>query len=175
MEAPGTNRRLFVIVAVQRTGSTWLVGKSWSRAIERKGPCLYVCTDGSRRACGVGDCPRPVPTLGVSRETAGPRIDRIPSTRPPWRDGQYRELKKLFFSPSSKCPIALFGPLANGTILKRLHVAFGLHASVLHAASCQKLRISLWQREAARIGAPTFFCNRLLDSDVSIDDGCFNR
>ena len=25
MEAPGTNRRLFVIVAVQRTGSTWLV------------------------------------------------------------------------------------------------------------------------------------------------------
>ena len=28
-------------------------GGSWSRAVERKGPCLYVCTDGSRRACGV--------------------------------------------------------------------------------------------------------------------------
>ena len=53
------------------------------------------------------------------RETSGPRIDRIPSTRPPWRDRQYRELKKIFFSPPTKCPIGLFGPLANRTILKR--------------------------------------------------------
>ena len=36
MEAPGTNRRLFVIVAVQRTGSTWLV-----RELDRH-PCLRV-------------------------------------------------------------------------------------------------------------------------------------
>ena len=88
-------------------------GGSWSRAIERKGPCLYVCTDGSARACGVGDNPCLVPTLGDPGETSGPRIDRIPSTRPSRRDRQYRELKKLFFSPPSKCPIDLFGPVAN--------------------------------------------------------------
>ena len=56
-------------------------------------------------------------------ETSGPRIDRIPPTRPSWRDRQYRELKKLFFSPPSKCPIDLFGPVSNRTILKRLHGA----------------------------------------------------
>ena len=96
-------------------------GGSWSRAIERKGPCLYVCTDGSARACGVGDCARLIPTLGNPRETSGPRIDRIPPTRPSWWDRQYRELKKLIFLGPSKCPIDLFGPVANGTILKRLH------------------------------------------------------
>ena len=53
------------------------IGGSWSRAVERKGPCLYVCTDGSRRACAVGDCPRLVSTLGDPRETSGPRIDRF--------------------------------------------------------------------------------------------------
>ena len=36
MEAPAANRRLFVIVAVQRTGSTWLV-----RELDRH-PCLRV-------------------------------------------------------------------------------------------------------------------------------------
>jgi hypothetical protein len=59
-----------------------LDAKSWSRAIERKGPCLYVCTDGSRRACGIGACARLLPTKSDPRETSGPRIDRIPSTRP---------------------------------------------------------------------------------------------
>ena len=87
-----------------------IFGKSWSRAIERKGPCLYVCTDGSRRACGVGACARLLPTKSGPWETSGPQIDRIPSTRPSWRDRQYRKLKKLFFSPLSKCPIDLFGP-----------------------------------------------------------------
>ena len=101
------------------------IGKSWPRAIERKGPCLYVCTDGSARACGVGDNPCLVPTLGDPGETSGPRIDRIPPTRPPWWRRQYRELKKLFFSPPRKCPIDRFGPLANGTILKRLRARFG--------------------------------------------------
>ena len=57
----------------------------------------YVPTDGSARVCGVGDCTRLVPTLGDPRETSGPRIDRIPPARPPWRVGQYRELKKIFF------------------------------------------------------------------------------
>ena len=103
-----------------------IFGKSWSRAIERKGPCLYVCTDGSRRACGVGACARLVATLGAPRETSGPRIDRFPSTRPSWQDRQYRELKKLIFSRPKKCPICLFGPLANRTMLERLHVAFTL-------------------------------------------------
>ena len=46
-------------------------------------PCLYVFTDGSGRACGVGACVRLVPTLSDPRETSGPRIDRIPPTRPP--------------------------------------------------------------------------------------------
>ena len=98
-------------------------GKSWPRAIERKGPCLYVCTDGSARACGVGDCPCLIPTISDHPETLGPRIDRFPLTRPPWWRRQYRDIKKLFFSPPSKCPIDLFGPVANGRILKRLHVA----------------------------------------------------
>ena len=100
-----------------------IFGKSWSRAIERKGPCIYVCTDGSRRACGVGDCTCLLPTLGVFGETSGPRIDRIPPTRPPWRRRQYRELKKLFFSALRSRRIDLFGPVANGRILKRLYDA----------------------------------------------------
>ena len=56
-------------------------------------------------------------------ETSGPRIDRIPPTRPPWWRRQYRDIKKLIFLAPSKCPIDLFGPLANGTVLKQLHVA----------------------------------------------------
>ena len=39
---------------------------------------------------------------------AGPVISRI---------------KNYFFSPPRKCPIDLFGPVANGRILKRLHAA----------------------------------------------------
>ena len=100
-----------------------IFGKSWSRALERKGPCLYVCTDGSAHACGVGDCTRLLPTLDALRETSGPRIDRIPPTRRPWRRRQYRDIKKLIFLTPSKCPIGLFGPVANQTTLKRLHAA----------------------------------------------------
>ena len=77
----------------------------------------YVCTDGSRRACAVGDCPRLVSTLGDPRETSGPRIDRFSSTRPPWCRRQYRDIQKLIFSAPSKCPIDLFGPVANRTCL----------------------------------------------------------
>ena len=84
---------------------------------------LILCTDGSRRACGVGACARLLPTKSDPRETSGPRTDRIPSTWPSWRDRQYRELKKIFFSPPSKCPIDLFGPVSNRTILTQLHVA----------------------------------------------------
>ena len=75
------------------------------------------------RACGLGARARLVATLGGLRETSGPRIDGIPSTRPPWWRRQYRELKKIRFLTPSKCPIDLFGPVANGTILKRLHAA----------------------------------------------------
>ena len=77
---------------------------------------------GSGGVGGVGDCTRPVSTLGGLGDTSGPRIDRIPPTRPPWWDRQYRELKKLIFSAPSTCPIGLFGPLADRTMLKRLHV-----------------------------------------------------
>ena len=100
-----------------------IFGKSWSRGLECKGPCLYVGTDGSAHACGVGDCPRRIPTLGGPGETSGPRIDRIQPARPPWRRRQFRELKKLIFSAPSKRPIDLLGPLSNRTVLRRLHVA----------------------------------------------------
>ena len=75
----------------------------------------------SARACGVGDCTCLVPTKNDFRETSGPRIDRIPSTRPPWWCRQYRDIKKLFFLAPSKCTIDLFGPLTNRMVLKRLH------------------------------------------------------
>ena len=81
-----------------------------------------VSYSGSGGVSGVGDCTCKLPTSKDPRETSGPRIDRIPSTRPSWRDRQYRDIKKLIFLAPSKCPIDLFGPLANGTILKRLHV-----------------------------------------------------
>ena len=42
---------------------------------------------------GVGDCTCIVPTPNGLRGTSGPRIDRIPPTRPPWRRRQFRELK----------------------------------------------------------------------------------
>ena len=96
----------------------------------------YISTDGSARACGVGDCTCIHRTIGGLGDTSGPRIDRIPPTRPPWRRRQYRKLKKLLFLAPGKCPIDIFGPLANRTILKRLHAAFRvLLASVLLAAS----------------------------------------
>ena len=75
---------------------------------------------GSGGVRGVGDCTCIVPTLSALREASGPQIDRIPPTRPPWRRRQYRELKKLLFSPPSKCPIDLFGRIANRTSLKQL-------------------------------------------------------
>ena len=84
-----------------------------------------VSYSGSGGVGGVGVCTRPVPTLSNPRDTSGPRIDRIPPTRPPWWGRQYRELKKLFFSAPRKCPIYLFGLLANRTILKRLQVSVG--------------------------------------------------
>ena len=121
-----------------------IFGKSWSRAIERKGPCLYVCTDGSRRACGVGACACIVQTLSELRETSGPRIDRIPLARPTPLARQYRELKKLIFLAPSKCPIDLFGPLAHGRILKRLHARSGLRASVLPALAGTRRASFCW-------------------------------
>ena len=101
-----------------------IFGKSWSRAIERKGPCLYVCTDGTRRACAVGDCTCIIPTLGGLGETSGPRIDRIPPTRPPWWRRQYRDIKKLIFLAPTTCPSDIIGSFANRTILKQLHARF---------------------------------------------------
>ena len=65
----------------------------------------YVSADGSARACGIGDCTCLVPTLCDPGETSGPRIDRFPSTRPPWWRRQYRELKKLFFRPPVSVPL----------------------------------------------------------------------
>ena len=88
------------------------------------GELPYICTDRSGRACGVGDCTCQLTTIGGLGDTSRPRIDRIPPTRPPWRRRQFRELKKIIFSAPSTCPIDLFGPVANGRILKRLQCAF---------------------------------------------------
>ena len=86
-------------------------------------------------ACGVGDCARLLTTLGDPGETFGPRIDRIPQARPPCGvGGRAPRIKKIPFPAPSKCPIDLFGPVANRTILKRLHERSGLLVS-LHAAS----------------------------------------
>ena len=71
---------------------------------------------------GVGDCPRLISTLGDPWETTGPRIDKVPLARPPWWRRQYRDIKQFIFLAPSKCPIDLFGPVSNGTILKQLHV-----------------------------------------------------
>ena len=103
----------------------------------------YVSIDGSAHACGVGACPCRVPTLSDPGETSGPWIDRIPPSRPSWRDRQYRELKKNFFSPPSKCPIDLFGPLANGRTLERLHVASLKASASIRSSLCKGLAFSL--------------------------------
>ena len=122
-------RRVFAARgALQRALDPKLVGlvvqpDSWL------GTCTDVPIDGSARACAVGDCTCIVPTLGDPRETSGPRIDRIPSTRPPWWLRQYRELKKLFFLAPSKCPIDLFGPVATRTMLEQ--ALLGLEANQL--------------------------------------------
>ena len=68
------------------------------------------------------------------RGTSGPRIDRIPPTRPPWRRRQFRELKKLIFSAPRKCPIDLFGPRANRTPLKQRVCAFRVCMLVSYTA-----------------------------------------
>ena len=141
LRSGGPLRRMRQCLGLSR--ELWIenFGGSWSRAMERKGPCSYVCTDGSGRACGVGDCPCLVPTLSDPGETSGPRIDRIPPTRPPWWDRQNRELKKLIFSPPRKCPTDLFGPLANRTILERLH-----------GVSCSAFLVSYTARKPASLG-----------------------
>ena len=89
---------------------------------------MYILTEAP--ACGVGACTCIVPTLGDPKDTSWAGIDRIPPTRPPWWHRQYRELKKIFFSAPSKCPIDLFGPVANRTVLERLHDASGFEPSV---------------------------------------------
>ena len=113
--------RRFLVLPRELWIKTWGTGAPARWLAERI--ASYVSTDGSARAYDVGACARLVPSLSAPRETWGPRFDRIPSTRPSWRDRQYRELKKIFFSPPSKCPIDLFGPVSNRTTLKRLHVA----------------------------------------------------
>ncbi len=84
-------------------------------------------------ACGVGACTCTVPTLDASRDTSPARMDRIQPAWPPWPvEAPRPRIKKNHFSAPSTCPIDPFGPLANRTILERLHVAF-LYASVLQA------------------------------------------
>ena len=66
-----------------------------------------------------------VPTLGDPRETCLTGIDRIKPARPAWTMGRSRpRIKKIPFLAPSTCPIALFGLLANGRLLKRLHDTF---------------------------------------------------
>ena len=106
--------------ALQRALDRKLLGIMANRGIAQRtmGDVSYSRSAG---VGGVGDCTRLLRTLGGLGETSGPRIDRIPPTRPPWWRRQYRELKKLIFSPPSTCPIHRFGPVANRTVLGQLH------------------------------------------------------
>ena len=61
---------------------------------------LILCTDGSRRARGVGDCPCLVPTVSDPGETSGPRIDRIPTDALAMAASSISRIKKnIFFAP----------------------------------------------------------------------------
>ena len=61
---------------------------------------LILCTDGSRRARGVGDCPCLVPTVSDPGETSGPRIDRIPTDALAMARMSISRMKKnIFFAP----------------------------------------------------------------------------
>ena len=93
-----------------KTWGTWAPARWLAERI-----ASYVSTDGSASAYDVGACARLVSSLSGPRETSGPQIDRIPPARPSWWDRQYREFKKLFFSPPGKCHINLSGPRANRT------------------------------------------------------------
>ena len=110
-----------------------IFGKSWSRAIERKGPCLYVCTDGSRRACGVGACARLVATLGAPRETSGPRFDRISLARPPC--GLVASAPRNYFWPPVRVPLISLDQWRTEGYSNSCMRVPGLLASVLRAAS----------------------------------------
>ena len=77
--------------------------------------------DNRTRSVGLKEASYCNPPVYICRRRVG--AGKAPD---PWRDRQCRELielKKLFFSPPSKCRIDLFGPVSNRTILKRLHVA----------------------------------------------------
>ena len=65
---------------------------------------------------------------------------------------QFRELKKLIFSAPRKCPIDLFGPQMDGTILERLHVALYLKPSMSQARAPRKVCKAALRRIGA-IGA----------------------
>ena len=119
----------------------------------------HVSTDGSARACGVGDCACIVPTLGDAGETSGPRIDRIPPTRPPWRRRQFRELKKLIFLAPSKCCIDLLGPVANRTVFKR--VSPKPSVSIQVAVKAEQLSQRILHRILTRRGAKATTSRRL--------------
>ena len=122
MSGVGWSRRPHVVVlgAPQRAvdRNLWQIMANRGIAPSTLGDVSYV---GSGGVGGVGDCTCSVPTLGGLRETSGPRIDRFPSTRPPWWRRQYRGLKKLVFSAPNTCPIDRFGPVANRRVLKQLH------------------------------------------------------
>ena len=101
--------------------------------------------------CGVGDCARLLRTLGDPGETSGPGIDRIKPARPPWPPADHRpRIKKNSFSPLSTCPIALFGPLANRRLLKRLH-----------GVSCSAFLVSYTARPAASRNASPLISHQL--------------
>jgi hypothetical protein len=122
---------------------------------------------GSGRVGGVGDCTRPMSTLGAPGETSGPRIDRFPSTRPPWRHRQFCELKKLFFlGPVSVVSISL-AHQPTERYSNNFMSCLVLHASVLqpasyHPPSARALGVDATQ--GALINTPTARRQRL-DTD----------
>ena len=82
----------------------------------------YVYTDGSARACGVGDCTCLLPILKRPRGDLRTTNRQDSTDAPAMVAPSISRIEKIIFSPPRKCPIDSFGRVANGTILKRLHV-----------------------------------------------------
>ena len=103
--------------------------KLWGLALD-KHLASYVSFDASACACAVGDCTRQTQTPSDPMETSGPRIDRFRLVRPPWTmAASSPRIKKILFSAPRKCPIDLFGPVANRTLAKHVRSRVGTSRS----------------------------------------------
>ena len=114
-------------------------------------------------ACAIGDCTCIVSTLGDPGEASWAGIDRFPPARPPWSTAASSpRIKKKSFSAPSTCPIDLFGPVANRSVLKRLHGRAGCVCLLVSLQDASKLDSALQDR--LRLGPPRVSSGSLLSS-----------